>query len=107
VTAWCWTLRRAEVDAEVWVLHPSKQVLVTDLPGPPGEVITSSDGTIGGTYFPSDVFLGHFPLPIGGWGAAGEVAQRKAAELGYTVRYYSMQEAQEATWDDDDGDSEE
>jgi hypothetical protein len=90
------------MDAEVWVLHESKQVLVTDLPGPPGEVITSSDGTIGGTCFPGDVFLGYFPLPIGGWGDAGEVAKVKAAELGYTVRYSSMQEAQEATWDDDD-----
>jgi hypothetical protein len=71
--------------AEVWVVHKRRVVLVQEQLGPPADVIVWSDGTVGGTYFSRDAFLGSFPLPDDGWGEALVVAEARARELGYTV----------------------
>jgi hypothetical protein len=75
--------------AEVWILHRSRQVLcqVAGL-GVPVAAVQSSDGTVGGTYFRADDYLGPYPMPEGSWGEAGEVAKAKAAELGYGIEYF-------------------
>jgi hypothetical protein len=71
--------------ADVWLIHSRKVVLVTDTGGVPSAVITSSDGTIGGTFFPADAHVGSWELPMHGWGQAGIVAEQKARELGYAI----------------------
>lgn len=56
------------MDAYVWILHESREVLLTDDPGPP----------VGG------VLVGSWPIPEGGgWGPAYDVAAKKAQELNY------------------------
>jgi hypothetical protein len=73
------------VNAEVWIIHKRRVVLVTDVPGVPVDAVVTTDGTIGGTCYPKDVFVGSYPLPAMGWGEARLVAGRKAIELGYAV----------------------
>jgi len=81
--------------AEVWVVHKRRVVLVQEQLGPPADVIVWSDGTMGGTYFSREAFLGSFPLPDSGWGEALVVAKDKARELGYVVGYADV-----ATWEE-------
>lgn len=81
-----------ELQAEVWVLHSEKSVLcqVAGV-GVPAAAVTSSDGTIGGTYFAADSLLGPWPVMPEGpdwWGEAGEVARAKAVELGYNLEFF-------------------
>lgn len=82
--------------AEVWVLAPSRTILVTTYPGPPQSICCIDANkakargyvAIGDISFSKEAYLGEFPLPEwGGWGKAGAVAQAKAKELGYTVEY--------------------
>ncbi len=100
------------MDAEVWVIPPKKQVLVTELPGPPMEICgyVSEDAqqaakergrpTISEIGFSEDLFLGAYNLPLlGGWGKAKEVAEAKAKELGYSVKYITLEDSY-----DEDGD---
>lgn len=73
--------------AEAWVIHKRRVVLVQEQLGPPSDVIIWSDGTVGGTYFSREAFLGSYPLPASGWGEVEAVATAKARELGYAVEY--------------------
>lgn len=60
--------------AAVWILPLSRLVLVTEDLSPLCE--------------PSSRLVDVFEdLPVIGWGKAGEVAEQKAKELGYTVDY--------------------
>jgi hypothetical protein len=65
------------VDAEVWILHSRREVVVTDLPGP-----LVGNGVLGDV-----VYVGRWPLPEYGWGEAETVAQDRAKALGYRVRH--------------------
>ena len=73
---------------EVWILHRERVVLLQESMGVPAAAVIASDGTIGGTYFDPDTYLGPWPLPCIGWGDAWDVAQAKAAELGYRVEVW-------------------
>jgi len=102
---------------EVWVLDERREVLVTDIPGPPAsvcgfvsqEVRTAAEErgyvTVSEIGFPRDCFLGGFDLPEGnGWGKAFEVAEAKAQELGYRVVYesaWAWDDEDEAAWEED------
>jgi hypothetical protein len=77
---------------EVWTLHKSRTVLcqVAGL-GVPAAAVRSSDGTIGGTYFEKDDYLGPFQVAANDtdeWGEAGKIAKEKAEELGYKLEYF-------------------
>jgi hypothetical protein len=63
------------MDAYVWIMHESGEILLTDDPGPP----------VGG------VLVGSWPITPGvtGWGPAHDVAAKKAQELGYAVEVNS------------------
>lgn len=79
---------------EIWILHPSRRILVSDFPGPPAEICSfvSEEAqraaqargypTVSEIGFPADSRLGSFP-----WGRAVTIAEQKAQELGYTVVY--------------------
>jgi hypothetical protein len=78
---------------EVWLIEPKRQVLVTDYPGPPGDITgfiseearqaaqARGYATVSEIGFPSDAFLGRFD----DWPAALEIANAKAAETGFKV----------------------
>jgi len=100
------------MDVEVWVIPPKKQVLVTELPGPPIEIcgyiskeakrVAEKRGraTVSEIGFSEDLFLGAYNLPaLGGWGEAKDVAEAKAEELGYVVKYQTLEDSY-----DEDGD---
>ena len=67
------------MNAEVWIIHGHREVLVTDLPGPP---IDSTGRLV--------EFVGEYPLPEYGWGEAGAVAEARAKLLGYRVHRESL-----------------
>lgn len=58
-------------EAEIWILHDKRQVLLTDIPGP----------VLGATFF------GRYELPEMGWGRAREIAEAEAKRLGYELEY--------------------
>jgi hypothetical protein len=75
--------------AEVWILHERKTVLVQVAGlGVPDVAVVASDGTIGGTLYDTETLLGPYPMPSTGWGEAGEVGRQKATELGYKLGYH-------------------
>lgn len=73
------------MDTEVWIIHKRRVVLLTTRRGVPVEVITHSDGTIGGTVFPANVHVGSFLFDE--QERAEKVAIRTARRLGYSVEY--------------------
>lgn len=79
---------QAQESIDVWVMHKLRVVQVSELPGVPEAVIVASDGTVGGTIFPRECWLG----PFTSWDKAREVAEAKAKELGYQVEYATLED---------------
>jgi len=42
---------------DIWILRRRRRVVVTDLPGPPCDLIVASNGTLGGTYFDGECWI--------------------------------------------------
>lgn len=70
---------------DVWTLHKTREILVTDLPGVPADVLYVSEGTLGGTVFDADNWY-----VAGSWDAACTHAQDLARRLGYRVVYETL-----------------
>lgn len=112
------------MNIDIWILHKSKEVFVTDIGGVPAELIgyvsdeassaAASRGypTVSEIGFPADC---HLTAPD--WGEAMGLARQKAGELGYAVKeldsFYATQiddyegdddeEYWDGDWDDTDG----
>ena len=77
---------------DIWILRSERKVLLTDYPAPPLQLIVSSDGTLGGTYFDGEcqvAFLGEF-------GDAYRIAKIAADVRGFSVDIEEME-----SWDDE------
>lgn len=66
-------------DAEVWIVHSRKEVLVQDVAAIP---YSAHRGDV--------EYVGTFKSPDIGWGMAQVIGKKKADELGYTMTYYSI-----------------
>lgn len=98
---------------DVWTLHKSKRILVTDEPGVPVEVL----GYVSAAAKAAAEARGHATVSEIGfeksnhagfedWAEAQEYANLKAAALGYTVDVHSIFEAwadfdDDLAWDDE------
>lgn len=79
---------------EIWIIHSERRILVTNLPGPPAAVcgFVSEEAraaaqargvaTVSEIGFAKDCYL-----KANGWEEANRLAQEKAVELGYKVKY--------------------
>jgi len=70
-----WAAEGARHQGHVWIMPGRRQVILTEDPSP---------------FVEPAQFVGSFEMPLYGWGEAGEVASKKAQELGYTVEYIPL-----------------
>lgn len=104
--------KKIEFEVEVWICHPSREIYVTDFPGPPAEICgyispearaaakARGYATVSEIGFSVECYVGAFPEQDDGWSEALRVARQWAAELDYTVRSSSMSDYDEESKED-------
>lgn len=72
---------------DIWIIHKRREILLTDAPGVPVDVVTKSDGTLGGTLFNRDDWRHTSDRT-----EAEAIARRESLYFNYPIRRQFLQE---------------